>query len=134
MKIRDITNSWRAAAGRKNQRKPKGTITLLVNMRNEWSSVPNALYEDESGELWLMFGSKDGTCVELEPTIPVTVAEALMWLQQVSEFADDYEADIADVCRIALREISSRPGRKAAGPPSPGSPRSQVLPTSLQNR
>ncbi len=124
MKIRDITNGWRAAAGRNNGRTPKGTTSVLVRMRNEWSNIPNALHEDESGGLWLRFESKDGTCAADEPSIAVSVAEALMWLQQVSEFADDYEADIADVCRIALREIESRSSHR----------RFRVLPGPLRNR
>jgi hypothetical protein len=83
-------------------------------MAAEWSKIPNTLFEDATGQLWLAF-TKEGRPGEIDPDggfEAVTVEEALDWLQHVSEFTDGHDGDIADVCRIALAELARRPARK----------------------
>jgi hypothetical protein len=84
-------------------------------MEATWSRIPNTLLEDANGELWLAFTSERFNCGE--PTAAdlqsdpeaVTVEEALEWMQHVLEFCDGYDGDPADICRLALRELRSRP-------------------------
>jgi hypothetical protein len=88
--------------------KPKGKLNAICAMENDFSRIPNALFEDEAGQLWLAFAEH----FKIQPEggfEAVNVETALAWLQYVSEFVDGYDCDIADICRLALREIRSRP-------------------------
>lgn len=117
-KSQSLLNRWiataRHAVQAARQGKPKGELNQLIRMSAEWSKIPNTLYEDEAGNLWLAF-TKQG-----EPGCPgaideeggfeaVSVETALDWLQHVSEFTDGHDGDVADVCRIALAELARRP-------------------------
>jgi hypothetical protein len=84
-------------------------------MEATWSRIPNTLLEEANGKLWLTFTGNRFNCgeptqsdLQSDPEA-VTVEEALEWLQQVLEFCDGYDGDPADICRLALREIRSRP-------------------------
>ena len=107
-----VIDCWTAAArGTVQQAKrgtPRGDCAVLAKMEAEWTKTPNALMEDEAGHLWLAFMHK-GAIDDDEGYEPVTVEEALTWLQHVSELADGYDVDVADVCRIALGELARRP-------------------------
>jgi hypothetical protein len=93
--------------------KPKGKLECLVQMGDNWSKIPNTLLEDEAGQLWL--SSQDVTLTREGKRTKgcvfeaVDVVAALTWIKNVSEFCDDYDGDIADVCRIALAELARRP-------------------------
>jgi hypothetical protein len=88
--------------------KPKGKLNSICAMENDFSRIPNALFEDEAGQLWLAFVERHE--LQKEGGFEATDVEgALAWLQYVSEFVDGYDCDIADICRLALREIRSRP-------------------------
>ena len=111
----NVVDRWTAAArGTVEARRlgrPKGELNRLIRMSAEWSKIPNTLFEDVAGKLWLAFTSK-GEPTEIDPDgcfEAVTVEEALEWLQAVSEFTDGYDGDVADVCRIALAELARRP-------------------------
>lgn len=93
--------------------KPGGELEVLLQMENQWSKVKNTLLEDASGQLWL--ASLEHR-MQLTPELieatnfkPVDVVTALTWIKNVSEFADGFDGDIADVCRIALAELARRP-------------------------
>jgi len=111
--------NWTAIACGAVERKPgkpgepKGKLKVLVQMDRDWSKIPNTLLEDESGQLWLGWCEPHGhNCPQpMEGTILelVDVESALTWIKNVSEFADGYDGDIADVCRIALAELARRP-------------------------
>ena len=71
----------------------------------------NTLFEDATGQLWLA-STKERMPSEAKPEgefEAVTVEEALEWMQHVLEFCDGWDGDPADICRLALREIRSRP-------------------------
>jgi hypothetical protein len=113
----DVPDRWTAAArGEVHARrlgKPKGELNEIIHMGEDWSKIPNTLFEDATGQLWLAF--KKGRKLDHDQIDPdggfeaVTVEEALDWLQHVSEFSAGYDGDIADVCRIALAELARRP-------------------------
>ena len=96
--------------------KPKGELNQIARMEADWSKIPNVLFEDEAGQLWLAFVKGkigQGEIDEEGGFEAVDVVSALTWLKNVSEFCDGYDGDIADVCRIALRELARRaPGGK----------------------
>ena len=106
---------WTAAArGEMRVRrlgKPKGELNQIIRMAAEWSKIPNTLFEDAAGQLWLAFteGRLPGEIDKEGGFEAVNVETALEWLQAVSEFTDGYDGDIADVCRIALAELARRP-------------------------
>ena len=96
--------------------KPSGELEVLLQMDNQWSKLKNTLLEDASGQLWL---ASYEPRVQLTPELieatnfkQVDVVAALTWIKNVAEFADGFDGDIADVCRIALAELARRPARK----------------------
>ena len=101
--------------------KPKGKVEIIVQVDRDFSKIPNTLVEDKAGQLFLaswepgaMNHPERQKGSDLEP---VDVVGALTWIQHVTEFAAGYDGDIADVCRIALRELDRRaPGRKEKQP------------------
>lgn len=107
------TTTARGAATVKEARQgqPKGELDMIVRMEADWSRIPNTLFEDATGQLWLAF-TKERTPNEAKPEGELeaaTVEEALEWMQHVLEFCDGWDGDPADICRLSLREIRSRP-------------------------
>ena len=106
---------WTAAARGKveasRKGKPSGELNQIILMDKEWSKLPNTLLEDATGQLWLAF-VHGYLPSEIDPEggfEAVTVQEGLEWIQNVSEYADGWDGDVADVCRIALAELARRP-------------------------
>lgn len=100
-----------SAASAPSVGKPKGELKQLARMEASWSKLPNTLIEDETGQLFFAFTDERlGDAIEPDGGFEaVDVETALDWLQHVSDFVDGWDGDVADVCRLALREIRSRP-------------------------
>jgi hypothetical protein len=102
------TNRSEAATEEARSGKPEGQVSPVAVIEASFSRIPNSLFEDASGKLWLGFTEH----FELDPEggfEAVDVETALAWLQYVSEFSDGAEFDVADICRIALAELARRP-------------------------
>ena len=114
-KSQRVPDRWTAAARgevqARRQGKPKGELNEIIHMAADWSKIPNTLFQDATGQLWLAFTEvrKPGKIDPDGGFEAVTVEEALIWAQHVAEFCDGYDGDIADVCRIALAELAHRP-------------------------
>jgi hypothetical protein len=118
MKNRNVMDRWtetaRGAVPAKAamQGKPKGELELLFQMEAEWSRIPNTCFEDEAGRLWLADAKLRSNPIQIDTERgyeAVTGEEFLDWMLHVLEFVEGYDGDPVDICRIALREIRSRP-------------------------
>jgi hypothetical protein len=115
-KIQSVLNCWVAVARygpavAARLGKPKGELTVIARMEAEWSEIPNTLYEDTAGHLWLAF-TKDRMRCEIDKQRgfeDVNVEMALDWMIHTLEFCDGWDGDPADICRIALAELARRP-------------------------
>ncbi len=118
MKNRNVMNRWMATtrdgapAKAAPQGKPKGELNLLFQMEAEWARIPNTCFEDEAGQLWLADAKLRSEPIEIDTERgyeAVTNEEFLEWMFHVLEFVEGYDGHPIDICRIALREIRSRP-------------------------